>query len=104
MGRVDVALEEYRALRAELIARGQAQTTLVSVALTATAVIAGFAFGAKAGEAPRLPAVLAGTPSDLEPAWFIDLRVTIAALGMLVASGRNPDRGFPDRRPPPREG
>jgi hypothetical protein len=59
MGRVDVALKEYDSLRAEILAHTQAQTTLVSVALTATAAIAGFAFGAKADEAQRLQILLA---------------------------------------------
>src|SRR4051794_28346939 len=45
MGRVDVALEEFKALRTELIGHQQAQTTIVSIALTATAAIAGVAFG-----------------------------------------------------------
>ncbi|MCD6015393.1 MAG: hypothetical protein K0R88_1477 [Solirubrobacterales bacterium] len=59
MGRVDVALEEYKALRAETLAHIQAQTTIVSVALTATAAIAGFAFGAKAEDEQRLEILLA---------------------------------------------
>jgi hypothetical protein len=59
VGRVDVVLEEYKSLRAEILAHSQAQTTIVSVALTATAAIAGFAFGAKADEAQRLQILLA---------------------------------------------
>jgi hypothetical protein len=59
MARVDVALEEFKVLRAELLAHLQAQTTLVSVALTATAAIAGFAFGAKPDDPQRLEILLA---------------------------------------------
>lgn len=59
MGRVDVALEEYRALRAEILAHVQAQSTIVSVALTATAAIAAVAFGAKSGDPQRLEILLA---------------------------------------------
>jgi hypothetical protein len=45
MGRFELALEEYKQLRAEIIAHSQAQTTVVSVALAATAALAGVAFG-----------------------------------------------------------
>jgi quercetin dioxygenase-like cupin family protein len=66
MGRVDVALEEYKALRAEIIALEQAQTTTVNVALTATAAIGGIAFGVRDNGDERLeillvlPIILAG--------------------------------------------
>ena len=63
---IDVALEEYRSLRAEILAHIQAQSTVVSVALTATAAVAGFAFGTTNDDQPRyeillaLPLVLGG--------------------------------------------
>ena len=65
MARVDVALEEYKALRAEILAIVQAQTAIVTVALTATAAIAGIAFGSKPTEGRleillALPLVLSG--------------------------------------------
>lgn len=59
VGRVDVVLEEYKSLRAEILGHLQAQTTLVSVALTATAAIAAIAFGAKTGDPQRLEILLA---------------------------------------------
>jgi hypothetical protein len=65
VARVDVALEEYKALRAEILAIIQAQTAIVTVALTATAAIAGIAFGTKPTEGRleillALPLVLSG--------------------------------------------
>jgi len=64
MGRVDVALEEYKALRAESLIHQQAQTTIVTVALTATAAIGGVAFGGEGGDRLEilliLPIVLCG--------------------------------------------
>jgi hypothetical protein len=43
----EIAIEEYRALRQETVSHFTSMTTLVSIALTATAAIAGFAFGSK---------------------------------------------------------
>lgn len=63
MGRVDVALEEYKQLRAEILAHTQAQTTVVSIALTATAAIGAVAFGAGSKDsAERLQILLALPP------------------------------------------
>ena len=59
MGRVDVALEEFKALRAEILGHQQAQTTILSVALTAIAAIGGIAFAAKAADDQRLEILLA---------------------------------------------
>lgn len=42
-GRVEVALAEYTALRAEILTRLSAQTTLVGVCLTAVGVVFGLA-------------------------------------------------------------
>ena len=60
MGRVDVALEEFKALRAEIVARQQSQTTIVNVALTVTAAIASVAFAVgSTGASDRLDILLA---------------------------------------------
>jgi hypothetical protein len=63
----EVALEEFKALRTEIITHIQAQTTLVGVGMTAAAAIGAFAFGGKNGTDPQqleillvLPFVLGG--------------------------------------------
>lgn len=62
MGRVDVALEEYKQLRAEILAHTQAQTTVVGISLTATAAIAGVAFGTGATDNPQRLEILLALP------------------------------------------
>jgi hypothetical protein len=58
MGRVEVALEEYKTLRGEILGRQQAQTTLVSIALTATAAVGAIAFATEAQSRDRLEILL----------------------------------------------
>jgi hypothetical protein len=71
VARANVALEEYKSLRAEIVAHTQSQTTIVSVALTATAggwlswLPGGFIFGVPS--VPRADHQLEGGP-ELGPA------------------------------------
>ena len=55
----EIAIEEYRALRQETVSHFTSMTTLVSIALTATAAIASFAFGSKPDDGYRLEILLA---------------------------------------------
>ena len=55
----EIAIEEYSALRQETLSHFTSMTTLVSIALTATAAIAGFAFGSKPDDGYRLEIPLA---------------------------------------------
>ena len=59
MGRVDVALEEFKGLRAEIVSRQQSQTTVVNVALTITGVVATIAFARQGASPDRVDVLLA---------------------------------------------
>ena len=86
MGRLDVALEEYKQLRAEILVHSQAQTTIVGIALTATAAIAGVAFGSGAIDNPERLEILLALPLILTGLGLSHLArsVNIIAIGQYI--------------------
>jgi hypothetical protein len=89
VGRVDVALEEYRQLRAEILSHAQAQTTVVTIALTATAAIAGVAFGTGATGNPERLEILLALPLILIGLGLTYLAhsVNVVAIGRYIGDG-----------------
>jgi hypothetical protein len=89
VGRVDVALEEYRQLRAEILSHAQARTTVVTIALTATAAIAGVAFGTGATGNPERLEILLALPLILIGLGLTYLAhsVNVVAIGRYIGDG-----------------